>query len=52
MGLGVADAGISLFWTTAERLEMTSFTSSLVRVRVRDRVRVRISTPRDDLVHT
>ena len=30
VGLGVADAGLSLFWTTAERLEMTSFTSSLV----------------------
>ena len=26
---GLADAGLSLFWMTAERLEMTSFTSSL-----------------------
>ena len=30
VALGIADVGCSLFWMTAERLEMTSFTANLL----------------------
>ena len=30
VALGIADVGLSLFWMTADRLEMTSFTSNLL----------------------
>ena len=30
MALGIADVGCSLFWMTAERLEMSSFTANLM----------------------
>ena len=30
VALGIADVGLSLFWMTANRLEMTSFTSNLL----------------------
>lgn len=30
VALGIADIGCSIFWMTAERLEMTSFTANLL----------------------
>ena len=30
VALGIADIGCSLFWMTAERLEMSSFTANLL----------------------
>ena len=30
VALGIADVGLSLFWMTADRLEMTSFTSKQI----------------------